>query len=198
MPKGGNLKKTIQKNDTKGKLAHKKGTDAKHSLSRGQRKRLAKREQFLKREKMIMSSLRLKKMDDDKGRIDGFGSVKEALPETGGREHRSDDNMIDSTTKASTPPPKSNRAKQSLAQIEISHMGLVLQHPSFQEDPFATMQQHLRNTLAGQAEQLEEEATLQRKELEKKTAEAKEAKKERLREYRFARNKKGRSMRGRK
>ncbi|EJK54129.1 hypothetical protein THAOC_26309 [Thalassiosira oceanica] len=56
------------------------GSSSKEALSRGQRKRLAKREQYLKREKMVMSSLKLKQIDEQKGKIDGFDLLKEALP----------------------------------------------------------------------------------------------------------------------
>jgi hypothetical protein len=54
-------------------------TGENEALSRGQRKRLAKREQFLKREKMVMSSLLLKKLEEQKGKIDGLDAIKEAL-----------------------------------------------------------------------------------------------------------------------
>ena len=57
-------------------------TGEKEALSRGQRKRLAKREQFLKREKMVMSSLRLKKLEEQKGKLDGLDAIKEALTAT--------------------------------------------------------------------------------------------------------------------
>ena len=49
------------------------------SLSRGQRKRQAKHEKFLKKEKMILSSLMLKKQDEQKKRIDGLDAIKQAL-----------------------------------------------------------------------------------------------------------------------
>lgn len=206
--KGGKLRKSTPGNETKTKIAHKKGSDAKHSLSRGQRKRLAKKEQFLKREKMILSTLHLNRLDENKGRIDGLDAIKEALPDTmtktnQGSDHNAvtvnnnNNNETQQKPKGTT-TLKSNRAKQNLAQRELHHMNLVLQHPTFNSDPFATIQEHLKNTLAGQAKQLEEEAEKKQKEHDKKRNEAKEARKERLRDYKFAKNKKGRYMRGRK
>mgnify|MGYP003334954351 CR=1 FL=1 len=49
------------------------GIGASHQLSRGQRKRLAKREQFLKKEKMILSSLMLQKQEEQKQEEDNNG-----------------------------------------------------------------------------------------------------------------------------
>ena len=53
--------------------------DKADALSRGQRKRQAKRDQYLKREHMIMTSLKLKREDEQKKRIDGLDSIREAL-----------------------------------------------------------------------------------------------------------------------
>lgn len=200
--KGGKLRKSTTGNEGKTKIAHKKGAETKHSLSRGQRKRLAKREQFLKREKMILSTLHLKKLEANKGRIDGMDSIKDALSDSMPMETNQSDtvtvNNETQQTQKSAATPKSNRAKQNLAQRELHHMNLVLQHPTFNSDPFATIQEHLKNTLANQAKQLEQEAEKKQKEHEKQRNEAKEAKKERLRDYKYAKNKRGRFMRGRK
>ena len=49
------------------------------SLSRGQRKRQAKRDQYLRREKLILSSLQLQKAQEQARRIDGLDAMKEAL-----------------------------------------------------------------------------------------------------------------------
>eukprot|EP00816_Leptocylindrus_hargravesii_P003922 CAMPEP_0196820304 /NCGR_PEP_ID=MMETSP1362-20130617/74699_1 /TAXON_ID=163516 /ORGANISM="Leptocylindrus danicus, Strain CCMP1856" /LENGTH=95 /DNA_ID=CAMNT_0042199135 /DNA_START=552 /DNA_END=839 /DNA_ORIENTATION=+ len=43
---------------------------------------------------------------------------------------------------------KSNRGKKRLQNEEVMHMSLVLQHPQFNEDPFGTLQEHLRNSVA--------------------------------------------------
>ena len=45
------------------------------NLSRGQRKRLAKREQFLKKEQMILSTLKLQKQDEQR-RQNGYQLCK--------------------------------------------------------------------------------------------------------------------------
>ena len=113
-------------------------TGEKEALSRGQRKRLAKREQFLKRERMVMSSLRLKKLDEQKGKLDGLDAIKEALTAT-----TSTSNEAQTSTHTSTQvnqlSSQTVKAKKNLANSEIGHMGLVLEHPSFKENPFAAI-----------------------------------------------------------
>jgi Ribosome biogenesis protein SLX9 len=112
------------------------------ALSRGQRKRLFKREQYLKRERMVMSSLKLKKQDEQAKRIDGLDALKEALLETVSK--------IPEKDKEKTPPAqivRSNRAKQSIGKKEIEHMKLVLEHPAFIANPLAAIHEHLKNTI---------------------------------------------------
>lgn len=115
------------------------------NLSRGQRKRQAKREQYLKREKMVFSTLKLQREEEQKHRLDGMDALKEAL--------------ITTTTSSPEQPtkqmPTSNKGKKNIAAREMEHMNLVLQHPAFRLNPFEAIQQHLRNTLAGQAQELE-------------------------------------------
>jgi Ribosome biogenesis protein SLX9 len=110
-------------------------------LSRGQRKRMAKRDQYLKREQMVLSSLELKRQDEQKKRIDGLDAMKSALMDTI-RLHSSKQAGEEKNTVV-----KTNKARQRLVGPEVAQMTLVLQHPSFQADPFATIRQHLKNTI---------------------------------------------------
>jgi hypothetical protein len=156
-------------------------------LSRGQRKRLAKREQYLKRENMVMSSLRLRRLDEQVGKLDGLDAIREALRDAS------------SSSSSSAPPPplptpssssrNTNRSRKALADAEISHMGLVLGHPAFIDDPFSAIRQHLRNTLADDAVTLR--TTSQARILADGTslARKREERKERQREAKFANNK---------
>jgi ABC-type dipeptide/oligopeptide/nickel transport system ATPase component len=148
-------------------------------LSRGQRKRLVKREQYLKREKMILSSLRLKKLEEQKGKIDGLDALREALP------------MESKAKKSSavTQEPvhvSNNKQKQAVAVQEVSHLNLVLQHPSFKSNPFATIQEHLRNTLADNAKQNETEYAKKKQKEDAIALKKKIEKKERLVEHKLA------------
>ena len=93
------------------------------------------------------------------------------------------------------PVLKSNKAKKGVAQKEMNHLNLVLQHPSFQSNPFATMQEHLRNTLAKQATQQEEVAKKERQEDAQREKEKKEAKKERIRNAKYEKGRKQRRRR---
>ncbi|CAJ1946890.1 unnamed protein product [Cylindrotheca closterium] len=120
-------------------------TEGSENLSRGQRKRLAKREQYKKREKIILSSLRLKSLEEKKG-INGLDSIREALI-------RSTKDRVQGALEPRA--QMTNKSKRKLVSEEVHHMGLVLQHPSFKANPFETMQEHLRNTLAQQKAELE-------------------------------------------
>ncbi len=159
-------------------------TGEKEALSRGQRKRLAKREQFLKREKMVMSSLRLKKLEEQKGKLDGLDAIKEALTATTSTANEAQTSTHQAVNQLSSQTVK---AKKNLANSEIGHMGLVLEHPSFKENPFAAIQQHLRNSLESDAEMLKEESLKREKEDKLIEDKKKEEKKEKIRDIRFAR-----------
>lgn len=158
-------------------------------LSRGQRKRLAKRDQYLKREKMVMSSLRLQRLDQEKGKIDGLEAIREALGEA---ESSSPTKAMIAAAKEPTQNERiiisSNQSKKKLAATEITHMNLVLQHPSFKSNPFDAIQQHLRNSLAGDAKKLNLESNKRSEEDAKVVATKKEERKERIRNAKFAKH----------
>lgn len=158
-------------------------------LSRGQRKRLAKREQYLKRENMVMSSLRLRRLEDQKGKLDGLDAIREALSEALTSPTPPTSDAAEGAKKLTC---NTNRSKRTLANSEISHMSLVLSHPKFNEDPFAAIRLHLQNSLADDAEKLKAESKARDEEYIELVAKKKEAKKERIREAKFS-NKKRRS-----
>jgi hypothetical protein len=141
-------------------------------LSRGQRKRFAKREQYMKRENMILSSLQLRREDEQKKRIDGLDAVKKALLETA-KEEAPEEEQIEQPNLL-----KSNKSRQKLVAKEVSQMNLVLQHPSFQADPFATIRQHLQNTLAKDSAEQKKQAVVHLRERKEKEERKKVAKKE--------------------
>ena len=125
-----------------------------NGLSRGQRKRQAKKDQYLKRQKLVLSTLLLQKQEDQKKRIDGLDALKDALHATL-QENETVRPKVDLACSQNL--NKTNKSKKDLTAREVSHLGLVLEHPAFQSNPFATMQEHLKNTLAGQAEELKDE-----------------------------------------
>jgi hypothetical protein len=144
-------------------------------LSRGQRKRESKKQQYLKRQTLILSSLRLKREEDQKRRIDGLDALKEALHAT----------VSETVTKAQPESHQTsllgrNKTKRELTAREVSHLGLVLEHPVFQSNPFATIQEHLKNTLTGQAQELKQLSEKQAKAEEAAAEKRKHAKKERV------------------
>ena len=134
------------------------------SLSRGQRKRLAKQKQYQRRQQLILSSLKLKREEEQKKRIDGLDAIKGALLATVRKGNSEKDGEQANESQASTledeqdeqgaPKPnmlKDNRSKRLLVEKEAAQLSLVVQHPSFQADPFATIREHLQNTLAPDA-----------------------------------------------
>lgn len=141
-------KTVITKNDTSQASETSGNGEGDVALSRGQRKRLAKREKYLKRERMVMSSLKLKKQDEQAKRIDGLDALKEALLET-------------VSDKPATSPEKSqpaqvvrsNKGKRSIVHKEVEHMKLVLEHPAFKANPLAAIHEHLKNTTRQQTEE---------------------------------------------
>lgn len=166
-----------------------KGATATQSLSRGQRKRMQKRELYLKRERMVLSTLKLKKIEEQKSRIDGLDAIKEALSSTIQKSKLESNVEADESEEKKL--LKSNKSKKEVAQKELNHLNLVLQHPSFQTNPFATMQEHLRNSFAKQAEEQEKNAEIERKENAKKAEEKKEARKERIRNAKYEKSRRG-------
>jgi Ribosome biogenesis protein SLX9 len=117
-------------------------------LSKGQRKRQAKRDQYLKKEKMILSSLQVKHAQDQAKRIDGLDALKEALMATVAQTAAT---SLDASTKSTTATNasllQSNRGRKLLLEKEAAQMNLVWQHPSFQANPLETIREHLQNTL---------------------------------------------------
>jgi Ribosome biogenesis protein SLX9 len=121
-------------------------------LSRGQKKRQMKREQYLHREHMILSSLRLKRQVEQSRRIDGLDALKDALMNI---ESTAPVIQEDLPTSAATKSKIiTNHSRQELLQNEVAHMNLVLQHPRFVEDPFSTIYEHLQNTFPASTERL--------------------------------------------
>lgn len=147
-------------------------------LSRGQRKRQAKKEQYLRRQNRILASLSLRKKEDQRKRIDGLDALKEALNATVPREPTI--NQADAISKSNE--LDKNRSKKKLTAKEVSHLELVMEHPEFQSNPFSTIQEHLKNTLANQARLLKKESDIRSKEIAAEEKQRKMAKKERLQE----------------
>lgn len=194
-------------NNLEGEVTESAKEESEATLSRGQRKRLAKREQYLKREKMVMSSLRLQRLEEQKGKIDGLDAIREALGEASSSTSRtksmiaaakeimskSNNRQNGNTTKKII---NTNKSKKTLAATEITHMSLVLQHPSFKSNPFESIQQHLRNSLSDDAKKLKLDSIKRNEEDDKAAVKKKEERKERIRDAKFNKSKKGGSRRG--
>jgi len=134
----------VKKAKTSSAKKIKEGTSSLEGLSRGQRKRLAKRQQYLQRENLIKSSLNLQKQQPKIRPLDVDtlqGAIKDIVASSSG------DDAVKAAALKQRQFVKSNKKKQYIMNAEISHVGLVMQHPQFQADPFSAMQMHLKNTL---------------------------------------------------
>jgi ABC-type dipeptide/oligopeptide/nickel transport system ATPase component len=129
------------------------GVKTSQQLSRGQRKRLTKRENYLRKERLILSSLKLQRDEEQKQRIDGLDAIKQALMNTADVSMPAELSKGDSNRTVTT-----NKAKRRLVAEEVEHLSLVLQHPAYKQNPFATMQEHLHNVLANERKQQEEDS----------------------------------------
>ncbi|GMH80065.1 hypothetical protein TrST_g2844 [Triparma strigata] len=109
-------------------------------LSRGQKKKLAKRQQYEARMKMVNNSLLLQSHRSKKKSDCLLSGLSSALP---------------SVPSPSPPPPppkqtsiKTNLQKQKLSIEEKAQHKLVLEHPTFKSNPFEAIKLHLNNSLA--------------------------------------------------
>jgi hypothetical protein len=159
--------------ETQAATATSTGTDT-SNLSRGKRKRLAKREQYLRKERLVLSSLKLKREEEQKTRIDGLDAIKDALQATvkAGIANKEPEEEVKPNLL------KTNKSRKLLMQKEVAQMNLVLQHPAFQEDPFATIRQHLTNTLAKDAANQKKEQVVHNRERKENDEKKKAFKKE--------------------
>lgn len=149
------------------------------ALSRGQRKRQAKRDQYLRREQLVLSSLQLKREEEQRKRIDGLDAIRNALLAT---VQESTASTTEPSDKKSPPISSgmlnSNKARQTLVKKEAAQMSLVLQHPAFLNDPFGAIREHLTNTLSKTVEKQKAEAVQHAKDVARKEEERKARKRE--------------------
>lgn len=177
------------------------GNPSEPILSSGQLKRRAKREKYLRRKEMVLSSLRLRKLEEQKGQLDGLDALRDALPTSKSIRAAKEAAAVSGISEAPPSPSEqletsssvigSNRAKKNLAGREITHMNLVLEHPSFQENPFDAITIHLRNTLASQGEAQLQESMKQTKKNDEAEKLKKEMKKARLKDAKYNASRKG-------
>mmetsp|Transcript_113381 Transcript_113381/g.315346 ORF Transcript_113381/g.315346 Transcript_113381/m.315346 type:complete len:144 (-) Transcript_113381:68-499(-) len=124
---------------------------------------------------MILSTLMLKKREEQKRRIDGLDAIRDALLDTTKNSETKEE-----TAEEHSPTYGTNRSRKGLMSNEIERMGLVMEHPAFKENPFGAIQEHLKNTLAAQKEKRDQEAKKKAEQDKSKKEEKRLEKKERL------------------
>lgn len=169
----GKFRKTALASSTVDKKESSDSAGKSKGLSRGQRKRQAKRDQYLQRQRLVLSTLKLQRQEEQKRRIDGFDALRKALVESASSKVSGQPTDSDTATSYGT-----NKSKKGMVGHAVTHLGLVMEHPSFLDNPFATIQEHLKNTLKETSSQLEEQSKLRTQEDETKLEVRKQAKKE--------------------
>ena len=141
---------------------------------------------------MILSSLLLQKQEEQKKRIDGLDAIKQALlsTTTGSDDAKRSSHEAQLQNEAAPLVVATNKAKPKLVAEEVEHMSLILQHPAYKANPFETMQEHLRNTLAASKAQQEEISKQRTQQERQKVQEKQRLKKERMEGVRKKKNKK--------
>ncbi|GMH51262.1 hypothetical protein TrRE_jg11352 [Triparma retinervis] len=112
-------------------------------LSRGQKKRLAKRQAYEKRMQRVNTSLNLTELREKKKVQGMMGGMEDALEGVevkekggaGGAEKKEEKKVLVNT----------NHRKHVVGVSEVSHMKLVLEHPEFKSNPFGAIMTHLKN-----------------------------------------------------
>jgi len=128
-------------------------------------------------------------LEEQKNHINGLDKIREVLPSSKSLQEKPPSEGEDKGDHDNSVQCNTNKSKKDLAGREVTQMNLVLQHPSFQSDPYSTIREHLLNTLAAQAEEQTVEDKKRRHEEKEKAAEKKTLKKERLREAKFSKPK---------
>ena len=113
--------------------------EGKEKLSRGQRKREKRKAAFLKKMAFGHEALKLQSMEEKKKGIGGLGTLSSVLP-------TASDTPVQASTKQVV--LKTNKSKTRIAASEIKLLQQVHEHPAFQANPFAALQEHLTNTMA--------------------------------------------------
>ena len=134
--------KTKVKTKAKASLTPPALTPAQAALSRGQRKRQAKRAQFNTRQLLIQNSLRLRNTN-----ALGVTTLQHAIDSVDKEDHIGIDNNAPPAGAAVKVSTVHANQRRTLERSEAEHVDLVLQHPVFDADPFQAIQLHLKHTL---------------------------------------------------
>jgi hypothetical protein len=116
-------------------------------LSRGQRKRLAKRQQYQARQSLIQSSLQLDTVPL------GVKTLQNAIDGVNTQTNSNSNNDNNNSNNGAAVRIKTTHqaTRWRLQESAMKHVGLVLQHPVFEQDPFQALQLHLKHTLPNSA-----------------------------------------------
>ena len=125
------------------------GATGDQPLSRGQRKRMKRRTAFMKKMGLVNRVVQEKAKETKKQQHGAFADLEE-LQKSLFVANSAATAVATTTGDAAKTGPKKNmsgKQRQKLAVRELGHLKAVHTHPSFQGDPFAAIQMHLKNTV---------------------------------------------------
>ncbi|DAZ97122.1 TPA: hypothetical protein N0F65_010445 [Lagenidium giganteum] len=127
------------------------GDDALSGLSRGQRKRLKKRNAFMRKMGLVNRVVQEKASETKKKEQGAFAGLAELQASLFVSDKAAASKLTQSTNRENAKPTQkkalNGKQRQKLAVRELGHLKAVHTHPSFQGDPFAAIQMHLQNTV---------------------------------------------------
>mmetsp|Transcript_90651 Transcript_90651/g.252122 ORF Transcript_90651/g.252122 Transcript_90651/m.252122 type:complete len:213 (-) Transcript_90651:282-920(-) len=120
------------------------------ALSRGQRKRRAKREGFIRNFEFVNSSLQQDQQRQE-GALADLASLAEAADEAG-----QEGDGAPEADPGKVKRPMSRRAQTLAAEREMNQYQQVIKVDAFQKDPLGALEQHLRNSIKKQKQEEKE------------------------------------------
>jgi len=150
--------------DAEGSAASTAAAASTEGLSRGQRKRLEKKAAFQKRKELV-ESVGAARIAEKDGAVAAASmlSLSEALAEVNAMHSSGGASAAGATRggavagamggQVSKTGKVSSKTRQRIAAKETKQLGAVHAHPAFQANPFAAIQEHLRNMQASTSEE---------------------------------------------
>ncbi|CAN0524063.1 unnamed protein product [Ectocarpus sp. 8 AP-2014] len=120
--------------DTKAK--HRRPVSESAVPSRGQRKRALKKASLIKKIGLTSKHVRQRRTDEDEKQVPSVATDEKGIPSRPSLAAKG----------SAFQRVSSNKGKRSLMTSEMGQINAVLSAPSFQQDPFAAIQAHLRQT----------------------------------------------------
>mmetsp|Transcript_118498 Transcript_118498/g.369073 ORF Transcript_118498/g.369073 Transcript_118498/m.369073 type:complete len:217 (-) Transcript_118498:99-749(-) len=149
---GGGQPQKSQKAEAEGDAEAAKADAGPLKISRGQRKRRERREGFLRKFEFVNSAVRQEERAKDGGALGDLDSLAAAAEEAAREEKATAPEAGEGKKKR----PMSRRAQALATEREMSQYQQVIKVEAFQKDPLGALEQHLRNSIKKQRQEIKE------------------------------------------